>query len=92
MQIEDNKFALTVHTRNVSEADAPKLDALLGRLLEELPLLRRSEGKDIIELRPQVRSPRRLRLVPARVHTLSARRQPTSELVWTSSGRRLDVV
>ena len=52
--IEDNKFALSVHTRNVSVDDLPKLDALLETALEEQPLLRRSEGKCVIELRPQV--------------------------------------
>ena len=52
--IEDNKFALTVHTRNVSSALFPRLDALLEGLLEEQPLLRRSEGRHVIELRPEV--------------------------------------
>lgn len=52
--IEDNKFALSVHTRNVSSDDLPRLDALLESALEEQPLLRRSEGKCVIELRPQV--------------------------------------
>ena len=54
VMIEDNKFALSVHTRNVSTADLPRLDALLEMALEEQPLLRRSEGKHVIELRPQV--------------------------------------
>ena len=54
VMIEDNKFALSVHTRNVSTADLPRLDALLETALEEQTLLRRSEGKHVIELRPQV--------------------------------------
>jgi len=54
VQLEDNKFALSVHTRNVSHEDLPRLDAMLNAALEEQPLLRRSEGKCVIELRPQV--------------------------------------
>ena len=54
VMIEDNKFALSVHTRNVSSVDMPRLDALLEAALEEQPLLGRSEGKCVIELRPQV--------------------------------------
>ena len=38
--LEDNKYALSVHTRNVSDADLPRLDALLQAVLEEQPLLR----------------------------------------------------
>ena len=52
--IEDNKFALTVHTRNMSDSERPRLAQLLDRALEDQPLLRRSEGKCVIELRPQV--------------------------------------
>ena len=52
--IEDNKFALSVHTRNVSAEGMPRLDELLETALEEQPLLRRSEGKCVVELRPQV--------------------------------------
>ena len=53
--LEDNKYALSVHTRNVSAADLPRLDELVQGVLEEQPLLRRSEGKHVIELKPQVR-------------------------------------
>ena len=42
--LEDNKYALSVHTRNVSVADLPRLDELVQGVLEEQPLLRRSEG------------------------------------------------
>ena len=52
--LEDNKYALSVHTRNVSAADLPRLDELVQGVLEEQPLLRRSEGKHVIELKPQV--------------------------------------
>ena len=52
--LEDNKYALSVHTRNVSAADLPRLDGLVQAVLEEQPLLRRSEGKHVIELKPQV--------------------------------------
>lgn len=54
VSIEDNKFALSVHTRNVSDADLPRLDALIDAALDEQPLLRRSQGKMVVELRPQV--------------------------------------
>ena len=54
VMIEDNKYALSVHTRNVSDESLPRLDALLETALEEQPLLRRSNGKHVIELRPQV--------------------------------------
>ena len=56
VSIEDNKFALSVHTRNVSAADLPVLDALLEEALDDQPLLRRSSGIHVIELRPQVSS------------------------------------
>ena len=82
--LEDNKYALSVHTRNVSAADLPLLDELVQGVLEEQacaccvcagtcmcparimriscgchahivqPLLRRSEGRHVIELKPQV--------------------------------------
>ena len=52
--LEDNKYALSVHTRNVSAADMPRLNELVQGVLEEQPLLRRSEGKHVIELKPQV--------------------------------------
>jgi len=54
VQLEDNKFALSVHTRNVSAEWLPKLQALVDSALEDQPLLRRAEGKHVIELRPQV--------------------------------------
>ena len=53
-RLEDNKFSLSVHTRNVSAADLPKVHALVDAALEEQPLLRRHEGIHVIELRPQV--------------------------------------
>lgn len=33
--LEDNKYALSVHTRNVSAADLPRLDELVQGVLEE---------------------------------------------------------
>jgi trehalose-phosphatase len=54
VMLEDNKFTLSVHTRNVSESDMAALERLLDTALEEEPLLRRSEGKHVVELRPQL--------------------------------------
>jgi len=52
--IEDNKFVLSVHTRNVSAADLPVVHEIVEAVLDEQPLLRRSSGHHVIELRPQV--------------------------------------
>ena len=56
VQIEDNKFALSVHTRNVSDEALLALDAALDAALEEQPMLRRSSASrhHVIELKPQV--------------------------------------
>ena len=57
VQIEDNKFALSVHTRNVSDEGLFALDAALDAALEEQPMLRRSASSSrhhVIELKPQV--------------------------------------
>ena len=54
--LEHNKYTLSVHTRNVSADDMPKLEALLEAALEDAPLLKRTEGHHVIELRPQARS------------------------------------
>ena len=49
VQIEDNKFVASVHTRNVSAADLPAVDAVVNGLLEEQPLLTRTAGIHVIE-------------------------------------------
>lgn len=54
VSLEDNKFMLSVHTRNVSAVDMPRLNELIEAALEEQPLMRRAEGIHVIELRPQV--------------------------------------
>ncbi|EOD08355.1 hypothetical protein EMIHUDRAFT_78477 [Emiliania huxleyi CCMP1516] len=54
VQIEDNKFVASVHTRNVSAADLPAVDAVVNGLLEEQPLLTRTAGIHVIEVRPQI--------------------------------------
>lgn len=57
VQVEDNKYALSVHTRNVSAADLPRVELLVEATLEDQPLLKRTEGLRVIELRPQVFTP-----------------------------------
>ena len=74
--LEDNKYALSVHTRNVSAADLPRLDELVQGVLEEQPLLRRSEGKHVIELKPQVDRHRGCSHMPRRLQPYSWRLQP----------------
>lgn len=54
VQLEDNKFVASVHTRNVSSADLPAVNAIVDALLEEHPLLRRHVGIHVIEVRPQI--------------------------------------
>lgn len=52
--MEDNKYALSVHTRNVSRENMPRVNQLVDVALEDQPLLKRTEGIHVIELRPQV--------------------------------------
>ena len=54
VQLEDNKFVASVHTRNVSAADLPRVNAVVDALLEEQPLLSRHAGIHVIEVRPQI--------------------------------------
>jgi len=54
MQLERKRFAVAVHCRNVPEADRARVDEAVDRLVADFPRLRRTGGKAIIELRPDV--------------------------------------
>ncbi|KAH8057558.1 hypothetical protein JL722_6639 [Aureococcus anophagefferens] len=56
--VEDNRFAVSVHWRNVAEPERPAVSAVVDAMLREAPFagaLKRSEGKCVYELKPNVR-------------------------------------
>jgi len=56
--VEDNRFAVSVHWRNVADAERPAVSAVVDAMLREAPFagaLKRSEGKCVYELKPNVR-------------------------------------
>eukprot|EP00656_Telonema_subtile_P012797 TRINITY_DN16469_c0_g1_i3.p1 TRINITY_DN16469_c0_g1~~TRINITY_DN16469_c0_g1_i3.p1 ORF type:complete len:1065 (-),score=254.94 TRINITY_DN16469_c0_g1_i3:64-3258(-) len=54
MLIEDNTFSISVHYRNVSETDRPVVEAAVMEVLSTRPMLRKTDGKMVYELRPSV--------------------------------------
>lgn len=54
VKIEDNKFCLSVHFRNVSDEDLSTLDEHVNSILEEHPHFRLTSGKKVLEIRPPV--------------------------------------
>ena len=56
--VEDNRFAVSVHWRNVDEARRPAVSGVVDRLLARSPFagaLKKSMGKCVYELKPNVK-------------------------------------
>ncbi len=51
--VEPKRFAVAVHYRQVADADLPVLEAAVERALEDVPELRKTQGKKVFELRPR---------------------------------------
>lgn len=54
LRLERKRFAIAVHFREVDPERVPELEAAIDRVVEELPDLRKTGGKKIFELRPDV--------------------------------------
>jgi trehalose-phosphatase len=54
VQVERKRFAIAVHFRRASESDAPAIEAAVDRALARHAGLRKTGGKKIFELRPDV--------------------------------------
>ena len=52
--IERKKYAVAVHYRQVAEEDVPKVEIAVDTLLADHPELRKSGGKKVFELRPDI--------------------------------------
>ena len=52
--VEDKAFAVTVHFRQVSPDDVPAVEAAFAAVADAFPDLRRTGGKKVLELRPNV--------------------------------------
>ncbi len=53
-RLERKKFAVAVHFREVAAESEPWVQAAVDRVLQEIPGLRRTGGKKIFELRPDI--------------------------------------
>uniref|UniRef100_A0A803KZL6 Trehalose 6-phosphate phosphatase n=1 Tax=Chenopodium quinoa TaxID=63459 RepID=A0A803KZL6_CHEQI len=54
VNIEDNKFCMSVHFRNVSDEDLGSLEEEVKSVLEEHPHFRLTRGKKVLEIRPPI--------------------------------------
>jgi alpha,alpha-trehalase len=52
--VETKRFSIAVHYRNVREADIPQVEAAVDRARGHHPGLRKTHGKRVFELRPDV--------------------------------------
>ena len=52
MLVEDNRFSVSVHYRMVAEEDRWQVEEEVDRIMESMPMLRRTNGKMVYELRP----------------------------------------
>ena len=52
--VEDKAFAVTLHFRQVAPEDVPAVEAAFAGVAEAFPDLRRTGGKKVLELRPNV--------------------------------------
>ncbi len=52
--VERKKFAIAVHYRQAREEDVPAIEQVVDRVLAGHPELRKSGGKKVYELRPQI--------------------------------------
>lgn len=53
-QVERKQFAIAAHFRNVDEALAPDVERAVNETMAAVPGLRRTSGKRVLELRPDV--------------------------------------
>ncbi|KAL2893216.1 putative trehalose-phosphate phosphatase 7 [Bienertia sinuspersici] len=54
VKLEDNKFCMSVHFRNVSDEDFGKLEEEVKSVLEDHPRFRLTRGKKVMEIRPPI--------------------------------------
>lgn len=52
--VEDVKYTISVHYRLVSDADFPRIEEAVTQILEEYPQFRRTSGKKVFEVRPNI--------------------------------------
>jgi trehalose 6-phosphate phosphatase len=52
--VEDKAFAVTLHFRQVAPEDEPAVEAAFSGVADAFPELRRTGGKKVLELRPNV--------------------------------------
>ena len=52
--IENKRFALAIHYRNVAERDVAPIERMVSAVVEGNPRLRRTGGKKIFEVRPNI--------------------------------------
>jgi trehalose-phosphatase len=53
-QIERKKFSIAIHVRNVATPDLPKVESMVDAVAAEHPGLRKSHGKKVFELQPDI--------------------------------------
>lgn len=53
-RVERKRFAIAVHYRQAQDEDVPAVERLVDRVLEDHPALRKTGGKKIFELRPDI--------------------------------------
>ncbi|MQL80918.1 hypothetical protein Taro_013361 [Colocasia esculenta] len=53
-QVENNKFCVSVHYRNVDEKSWPNVAQLVHDTLKEFPRLRLTHGRKVLEIRPVI--------------------------------------
>jgi trehalose 6-phosphate phosphatase len=53
-RMEDNKFCVSVHYRNVAEDDYKKVFQCVTAVLEDYPCLRLTHGRKVFEVRPVI--------------------------------------
>lgn len=51
--VEPKRFAVAVHYRQVADAEVPKVEAVVDRVLAAVPELHKTGGKKVFELRPR---------------------------------------
>ncbi|MFH1725670.1 MAG: trehalose-phosphatase [Elusimicrobiota bacterium] len=52
--VENKRFSLAVHYRQVAEADVPRLEKMVDEAVAKHPKLRKAGGKKVFELRPKM--------------------------------------
>jgi len=52
--VETKRFSVAVHYRNVQKQDVPRVEEAVDRAVEHLPGIRKTYGKKVLDLRPDV--------------------------------------